>query len=94
MAGVPPAQLKQPKTVAWHALHLQFGAGTRLLKHFKPRFARDLELAMAVYPDAGAEPTESGIQLRPSPPPVVPRLRPVANSRTATPGTTPVATSD
>ena len=36
--------------MTWEALHLQFGAGTRLLKHFKPRFARDLELAMAVYP--------------------------------------------
>jgi hypothetical protein len=74
--------LDQPKTVSWQALHLQFGAGTRLLKHFKPRFARDLELAMAVYPDAGAALTEAGIRLQPSPPPVTPRLRPVANSRT------------
>ena len=73
--------LEQPKTLSWGALHLQFGAGTRLLKHFKPRFARDLELAMAVYPDAAVELTEEGVRLRPSPPPVPPKLRAVANSR-------------
>ena len=73
--------LEQPKIVTWNALHLQFGASTRLLKHFKPRFARDLDLAMAVYPDAAAELTEAGIRLRPSPPPVPPKLRAVANSR-------------
>jgi hypothetical protein len=73
--------LDHPKMVSWEALHLQFGAGTRLLKHFKPRFARDLEVATAVYPDAAIELTETGIRLRPSPAPVAPRLRPVAISR-------------
>ncbi|MFL5336686.1 MAG: replication protein RepA [Geminicoccaceae bacterium] len=76
--------LEQQKNVTWEALHMQFGAGTRLLKHFKPRFTRDLELAMAVYPDALAELTDNGIRLRPSPPPVAPRLRPVAISRIST----------
>jgi hypothetical protein len=73
--------LDQLKIVSWNALHLQFGAGTRLLKHFKPRFARDLELAMAVYPDAAVELTDDGIRMRPSPPPVPPRVKAVANSR-------------
>jgi hypothetical protein len=73
--------LDQPKTVSWEALHLQFGANTRLLKHFKPRFTRDLEVATAVYPDAAAELTEVGIRLRPSPPPIPPRARLVAKSR-------------
>jgi hypothetical protein len=73
--------LEQPKSVTWKALHMQFGAGTRLLKHFKPRFARDLELATAVYPDASAELADDGIRLWPSPPPVTPRLRSVAKSR-------------
>ena len=77
--------LDQPKIVSWEALHLQFGAGTRLLKHFKPRFARDLDVATAVYPNASAELTEAGIRLSPSPAPVTPRLRPVANSRIAPP---------
>lgn len=76
--------LDQLKVVSWEALHLQFGANTRLLKHFKPRFTRDLEVATAVYPDAGVELTEAGIRLRPSPPPVPPRVRSVANSRIAT----------
>ena len=74
--------LDGPKSVSWEALHLQFGAGTRLLKHFKPRLARDLEIAVAVYPDARVELTETGLRLWPSPPPVPPRLKPVANSRT------------
>ena len=77
--------LDQPKVITWESLHLQFGAGTRLLKHFKPRFHRDLEVAMAVYPDAAAELTENGIRLRPSPAPVAPRTRAVANSRTELP---------
>jgi hypothetical protein len=77
--------LDQPKIVSWNALHLQFGAGTRLLKHFKPRFARDLELATAVYPDAAVELTDDGIRMRPSPPPVPPRVRTVANSRITLP---------
>jgi hypothetical protein len=67
--------LEAPKTISWEALHLQFGAGTRQLKHFKPRLARDLEIATAVYPDAGVEVTEAGLRIRPSPPPVPPRLK-------------------
>lgn len=73
--------LDQPKIISWEALHLQFGANTRLLKHFKPRFTRDLEIATAVYPDAATELTEVGIRLRQSPPPVAPRARLVAKSR-------------
>ena len=74
--------LDHPKLISWEALHLQFGAGTRLLKHFKPRLARDLRLATAVYPEARVEPTESGVRLWPSPPPIAPRPRAVAISRT------------
>ena len=69
--------LEAAKPVSWEALHLQFGAGTRQLKHFKPRLARDLELATAVYPDARVEITETGLRLWPSPPPVPPRVRAV-----------------
>jgi hypothetical protein len=67
--------LRAAKAVSWEALHLQFGAGTRQLKHFKPRLARDLELATAVYPDARVEITETGLRLWPSPAPVPPRVR-------------------
>ena len=65
--------LDSAKTISWEALHLQFGAGTRLLKHFKPRLVRDLEVATAVYPDAHVEVMEAGLRIRPSPPPVPPR---------------------
>jgi hypothetical protein len=65
--------LNGPKTVTWEALHLQFGAGTRQLKHFKPRLMRDLEIATAVYPDARTEISEAGLRIWPSPPPLPPR---------------------
>jgi hypothetical protein len=64
--------------VPWHSLHVQFGANTKQLKHFKPRFARDLELARAVYPESRVEITVDGVRLHPSPPPIAPRPRTVA----------------
>lgn len=73
--------LDGPKLIPWNALHTQFGANTKALKHFKPRLSRDLELATAVYPDARVELVEAGMRLWPSPSPVAPRLRPVAKSR-------------
>ena len=44
--------LERPTPVSWDALHHQFGAGTAQVKHFKPRFVRDIRLALAVYPEA------------------------------------------
>jgi hypothetical protein len=63
--------------VPWGRLFMQFGAATNALKHFKPRFARDLEMALAVYPAAAARLGEDGMTLAPSPPPLAggPRLR-------------------
>jgi hypothetical protein len=42
--------------------------------HFKPRFVQTLALAKAVYPDARVEVTNQGVILKPSRPPVAPRL--------------------
>jgi hypothetical protein len=64
--------------VPWGRLFAQFGAATSALKHFKPRFARDLEMALAVYPIADARLGEDGITLAPSLPPLAtvrPKLR-------------------
>jgi hypothetical protein len=72
--------LERPIDVSWRALFLQFGAGTRQLKHFKPRFARDLEMALAAYSDGRVDLTERGVTLYPSPPPVPPAPR-LAKSR-------------
>ena len=63
---------------------MQFGAGTVLLKHFKPRFQRDIKIAMAVYPEARVELTDTGVTLFPSCPPVTPRPRLVAKLQTQT----------
>jgi hypothetical protein len=62
--------LTEDKHITWAALSGQFGAGIKLRKHFKPAFAESLALAQAVYRDAKVEITDTGILLRPSPPPV------------------------
>ena len=67
--------LERDVPISWRALFDQFGACTRQLKHFKPRFARDLEMALAAYPEARVVLREEGVLLSPSPPPVYPRLR-------------------
>ena len=67
--------LSGDKLVTWAALKGQFGNSYRELYHFKPRFAHALALAMAVYPAAKVDVTEQGVILKPSRPPVAPRLR-------------------
>ena len=67
--------LQRPTVVSWPSLHSQFGAATRLLKHFKPHFAREIEAALAAYPDARVDLTEDGIRLHPSPSPTGSILR-------------------
>lgn len=66
--------LTRPTLVSWQALHAQFGAGTAEVKHFKPRFVRDLRHALAVYPDAKVELIDGGVRLWPSPPAIKRRL--------------------
>ena len=67
--------LRRQTLVPWPALHGQFGAATRLLKHFKPHFAREIEAALAAYPDARVDLTDEGIRLHPSPSPTGSILR-------------------
>jgi hypothetical protein len=74
--------ITRPTLVSWQALHAQFGAGTQELKHLKPRFARDLRLALAVYPEARVELIESGVRLWPSAPAIAPKCRPLAKIHT------------
>jgi hypothetical protein len=68
--------LNSPITVPWKALHSQFGRSVARLDHFKDHFRTVLDLAMAVYPEAKVEEhsTGSGLVLRPSKPPVAPRV--------------------
>lgn len=68
-----------PRQISWKALHAQFGRGTAQIFHFKPTFRQALELALSVYPDAQVEVEERGVTLKPSRPPVAPKI---ASNRT------------
>lgn len=72
--------LSGPKLVTWKALKAQFGAGFKELYHFKNRWPASLELALAVYPAARIDIADAGVTLRPSKPPVAPKL-PAAGRR-------------
>lgn len=62
--------LQEPITVSWRALFGQFGAEIGREAHWRPRFARDFELGLAVYPQARAYLTDTGAVLEPSAPPL------------------------
>jgi hypothetical protein len=62
--------LSKPTTVSWTAVHGQFGAGFRLVRQIKPTFLEALNLALAVYPEAGVRIEREGVVLYPSPPAV------------------------
>lgn len=66
--------LKHDRLVTWPALKSQFGTGFSKLYHFKNKFPGTLSLAQAVYPHARLEVTDQGVLLKPSRPPVAPRL--------------------
>ncbi len=66
--------LKTDRLVTWAALKAQFGSGFAKLYHFKNKFPGTLALAQAVYPAAQLQVEEAGVRLRPSRPPVAPRL--------------------
>lgn len=66
--------LNSDRLLSWQALKGQFGTGFKELYHFKPRFVGSLALATAVYPDAKLDVTEHGVVLKPSRPPVAPKI--------------------
>lgn len=62
------------RMVTWKSLKAQFGTGFKELYHFKPRFVGSLAMAMAVYPDARVDVADEGVVLKPSRPPVAPKI--------------------
>jgi hypothetical protein len=67
--------IDKPTPISWMSLHKQFGSSVSELKHFKQDFIRNLQLALAVYPDARVhEDDKRGFILQPSQP-AIPRLR-------------------
>ena len=66
--------LPSARKVSWPALFAQFGASYKKLAHFKERFTDSLKIATAVYRDAAIDVDEHGLTLKPSRPPVAPRI--------------------
>lgn len=62
--------LQKHTPISWPALYGQFGGGFAYLRHFRPAFTDALEAAMAAYPEALVDMSESGVVLYPSPPAV------------------------
>ena len=52
----------------------QFGMAYREAYHFKNKWTQTLAMAMAVYPAANVEVVDEGVILKPSRPPVAPKL--------------------
>lgn len=72
--------LPQARTVSWPALYAQFGSSYKKLAHFKMRFVDSLKVATAVYRDAEVDLDNKGLVLKPSRPPVAPKLIGVAGN--------------
>lgn len=66
--------LTAPRLVTWKALKGQFGVGFKEAYHSKNKWAQTLQMALAVYPAARVDVTEQGVTLKPSRPPVAPRV--------------------
>ncbi len=66
--------LTRDTKVTWPALKAQFGTSYKELYHFKSKWPKALELALAVYPEARVEVRDDGVILKPSKPPVPLRL--------------------
>ena len=66
--------LTAPRLITWRALKAQFGTAYREAYHFKNKWTTTLALALAVYPGANVEVVDEGVIVKPSRPPVAPRL--------------------
>jgi len=66
--------------ISWKALHVQFGRSVPRIDHFRGLFKRNLDLALAVYPEAKVGMNASGLMLTPSKPPVTPK-HPLSGAR-------------
>ena len=66
--------LSSPTQITWKGLQAQFGASVARLDNFRTLFRPSLDLALAVYPDANVDVHERGVTLRPSRPPVAPKV--------------------
>jgi hypothetical protein len=66
--------LRDPATIPWEALQLQFGGDYGRTRDFKAKFLRHLKQVLELYPQANVEPGSSGLKLLPSRPHIPMRL--------------------
>src|SRR5579859_451177 len=66
--------LTKATPVTWAALYSQFGGGYQHIRQFKAKFKEPLSLALAAYPEARVDVSDTGVVLHPSPPPVPERM--------------------
>ena len=68
-------RLREPVTIPWPSLALQFGSGYANPRHFRKRFLGYLRGVIDYYPGVRASGSQGGLTLRPSPAHVAPRAR-------------------
>ncbi len=62
--------LQERTPISWAALYQQFGAEYAHIRQFRARFRAPLALALAAYPAARVEESDTGLILYPSDPPI------------------------
>ena len=67
-------RLRQPVTIPWGSLALQFGCGYANPRHFKKRFLCYLRSVIDYYPEVRLESSGTGLVLKPSPTHIARRL--------------------
>jgi len=70
--------LSEPRPITWKALKGQFGLGIVAMNNFRRLFLPNLQLAMAVYPDAKVDVSGGGVVLHPSRSPVSPHIKAIS----------------
>ncbi len=60
--------LEKPTTVPWESLRAQFGADYRLTRQFRAALLKHLKAVAIVYPEAGIDVSDGGIELKPGKP--------------------------
>jgi len=58
--------LRQPYTIPWESLQLQFGGDYKRVRAFREKFLRQLKRVVEVYPQVRVEPGSSGLLIKPS----------------------------
>lgn len=74
--------LRKETEIPWTALQLQFGADYALTRQFKAAFLKQLKVTQSIYNSAKVEEGKYGLVLKPSPPHVASKSKPLRVSKT------------